>query len=194
VLRIAWSRWLRGVALVEQVGEGWDVPAETRDHVRFHWFHVAPASSLVVVVLSHRPLWFVGHFVKGRMLKCSGEVCAWCAAGVGRQVRYVVSVAELHTRRVGVIELSESIAQLLKEWSCANGGSHGLMVELRKAGRSKHCRMDLTQIREPCPLWAQGMDGLDLREVLLRTWDRVESEMGASLLNDVSPVRTSSRA
>jgi len=167
---------------VEHVGEGWDVPAEVRDHVQFHWFHVAPGTSLLLVLLSVRPLWFVGHFVGGRMMQCRGDGCARCAAGTGRQIRYVMSAVEPSTRRLGVIELSESVVRLIKDWAIPNEGSRGLIIELTKVSRSKHSRHEVQLIREHPPAWCMALEPLDLHEVLSRTWDRIEMEKGAALI------------
>lgn len=167
---------------MERVGEGWDVPAEVRDHVQFHWFHVTPGSTLLLVLLSIRPLWFVGHFVSGRMLQCTGDSCARCAAGTGRQIRYIVSAVEPSTKRLGVIELSESVARLIREWAIPNEGARGLIVEFGKASKSKHSRLEVSLIREVPPSWCLSMQPLDLHEVLARTWERIDQERGAALV------------
>jgi hypothetical protein len=155
------------------VGEGWDVPFEVKDRVAFHWFHVVPGSRLLLVMLSLRPLWYVGHFDKGRMDRCIGDGCVKCQLGVGKQLRYVISCAEMTTKRIGVIEISESVAALLKQWAVPNGGARGLILEFSKATKSKHSRMEIARIDEHPPAWAMAMEALDLHEVLANTWDRL---------------------
>jgi len=167
---------------MEQIGDGWSPPSEVRDRVNFHWFHVVPGTSLVVMFLSLRPVWFVGHFSQGRMLRCTGDGCRRCEMGIGRQIRYIISAVELGTKRIGVIEISESVSRLIQQWAAANEGARGLIVEMRKATRSKHSRMEVSLVHERAPAWAMALEGLDLREVLLRTWDRVEQELGAELV------------
>lgn len=154
-------------------GEGWDVPVEVRDRVQFHWFHVAPGQCLVLVVLSNKPLWYVGHFRSGRMQPCERNGCQSCAAGIGRQIRFVVSCVEITTKRMGVLEVSESVGQLIRSWAQARDGSRGLILELRKATRSKHSRMEVERIDEHPPAWALAMEPLDLQEVVARTWEKI---------------------
>lgn len=171
---------------MDRVGEGWDPPQEVRDHVQFHWFHVTPGTSLVLVMLSLKPLWFVGHFVGGRMCRCTGDLCARCAAGTGRQIRYVVSAVELTSRRIGVLEMSESVAHLIREWAVAQSGARGLIVEFGKVSKSKHSRLEVNLIREHAPGWALAMEPLDLHEVLARTWERIDNEKGSALVGSGS--------
>lgn len=158
---------------MEHVGEGWEVPADVRDRVQFHWFHIAPGQVAVLVILSNAPVWYVGHFKAGRMQPCEMNGCQSCAAGIGRQVRYVMCAVEIATHRVGVLEISESVANLVREWAVPNSGSRGLIVELSKATRSKHSRMEVELIKEHPPAWALALEPLDLYEVLARTWEKI---------------------
>ena len=156
------------------VGEGWEPPAAVRDAVEFHWFHVQPGRAVVLCVLSGQPLWYVGHFQNGRMGPCRPAGCESCAKGIGRQLRYVVSCVELSSRQLGVLEVSSSVAELLKQWSLSAGGLRGLIVEIEKASRSKHSRMEASWVHETPPAWVMAMAPLDLKEVLARTWERIE--------------------
>lgn len=156
------------------VGEGWDVPSEVRDRVEFHWFHVQPGRSLLVCMLSAAPLWYVGHFESGRMKPCAPVGCQSCARGVGKQLRFVVSAVDVRSKQVGVLELSKGVADVLRGWADQNGGLHGMLVEFSKASKSKHSRMEVDWVRESAPSWAFCLPGLDLKEVLSRTWDRQE--------------------
>lgn len=156
------------------VGRGWDPPDEVRDRVEFHWFHVVPGRSLLLCMLSTEPLWYVGHFEKGRMRPCLGAGCEPCTRGVGTQLRYVVSAVEVTTKQLGVIEMSKSVALAVKDFASSNGGLHGLLVEFVKSARSKHSRMECMFLNEHAPGWAFAMQGLDLAEVLARTWERQE--------------------
>ena len=169
----------------EQSGEGWEVPSVVRDQVYFHWFHVVPRSALVLCLTSMRPLWFVGHFHKKRMLRCRGQDCHWCRLSVGKQVRYVFGGVDLQTRREGVIEVSESVAQLVREWAVPNGGARGLIVEFEKSTGSKHSRMDVRLIREHPPGWALACQEPDLGMILRRTWEKIESSLGEEMLAPV---------
>lgn len=158
---------------MEHVGEGWEVPLEVKERVQFHWFHVSPGTELLLVVLSNVPLWYVGHFRGGRMEVCAREKCQSCAAGIGRQVRYVVCCVEMLTQRIGVLEVSESVANLVKQWSVPNNGSRGLILGLRKVTRAKNSRTDVELVKESAPAWAMALEPLDLHEVLAKTWEKL---------------------
>jgi hypothetical protein len=160
---------------MEHVGEGWDVPLDVKERVQFHWFHVVPGSELLLVVLSNVPIWYVGHFRAGRMELCDHEKCQSCAAGVGRQVRYVMCCVEMTTHRLGVLEISESVANLVRAWSVPNNGSRGLILELSKATRAKHSRMEIGLLKEHPPAWAMALEPLDLHEVLEKTWEKMSA-------------------
>lgn len=154
------------------VGSGWDVPAEVRDRVEFHWFHAPISGALVLGVLSASPAWYVGHFAKGRMLKCEGKGCEYCEKGLGTQLRFVVCGADLSTRQVGVFEFGSTVAALVKQWTLGLGSLRGMILEITRATKSKHSRMEVGLIKETPPGWFMSTEGLDLVDVLERTWGR----------------------
>lgn len=156
------------------VGSGWDVPMEIRDRVEFHWFHVPVSGSLVLAILSNAPSWYVGHFDKGRMRQCTGKGCDLCAKGLGTQLRYLVSAVDISTHQVGVFEFGVSVSLLIKQWSSGLGYLHGLVVEIMRAAKSKHSRMEISLIREAPLAWVMATPPLDLNEVLERTWERAD--------------------
>ena len=156
------------------MGDGWDVPTEVRDRVEFHWFHVPTTGCLVLGILSTVPAWYVGHFDRGRMRECSGQGCDLCEKGIGTQLRYLVSAADLSTHQVGVIEFGATVAALIKQWASGFGYLRGMTIEVARATKSKHSRMEVTMIRNPPPGWLMATEALDLKEVLERTWERQE--------------------
>lgn len=154
------------------VGEGWEPPPAVRERCEFHWFHVVPGSCVVLVVLSQSPSWYVGHFEKGRMRKCDGPQCAMCAQGCGRQLRYVFGAVEISTRQNGLVEVSKSVAELLRDWSGRNGGFRGMMLQLEKSTKSKHSRMDVKFLDRNPPVWVSELQSVDVLEALENTWNR----------------------
>jgi len=160
---------------MDRLGDGWDPPQAIVDRVEFHWFHVDPGRSLVLGILSTAPMWYVGHFEGGRMRQCSGTGCLSCLKGVGAQIRYVFSAVELTTRQVGVIEVSKSVAELIRSWEARNGSLRGMVLEFQKVSRSKQSRMDVGYIAECWPSWCVTVAPLDLRDVLSNTWGRMEA-------------------
>jgi hypothetical protein len=163
--------------------ESWDVPSIS-DTVGYTWYHVPAGGSLFIVVLSHKPCWYVGHYVGGRMLRCAGCDCAWCQRGIGRQVRCVLCVAESSTHRVGVIELSESVGLLVRDWGYARGTMRGLQIELHRVGRSKHSRIEAQFLSDHEPEWSRSLQSLDMREVLDDNLQRSQAALGAMAIND----------
>lgn len=156
------------------VGTGWEVPTDVRDRVEFHWFHVPVSGALVLSVLSPSPVWYVGHFDKGRMRKCNGLDCEFCANGLGTQLRYLISVVEVSTRQIGVFEFGNTVSILIKQWAGGLGYLKGLIFEVTRSGKSKHSRMEVSLIREAPMPWAMALEGLPLQEVLERTWERAD--------------------
>jgi hypothetical protein len=161
--------------MAELTGPGWDLPAEVREAVDFHWFHVVPGRSLVLTVLSDAPVWYVGHYQGRRMRRCMGESCELCAQGLGSQVRYVLGAVEVATRTVGVIEMGKSNALLVRSWAGRNGGLRGMTLELSKSSSHKQSRMELLYIDRPAAPWISGLKAPDLAAALHRTWERMGS-------------------
>lgn len=157
------------------IGDGFDVPREVRDRVEFHWFHVPAGAALLLALLSPSPIWYVGHYYRGRMRACDGDDCGLCSVGVGRQVRYVMSAVELTTRVVGVVEVGAQIGRELADRAAGSRSLRGMIVDLSKSERSKHCPIDMCIIDEPTPAWVMSIEPLNLREVLEETWSRAEA-------------------
>lgn len=163
----------RGVAMAPDLsGSGWSPPPDVRDAVEFHWFHVPVQGALVLCVLSTEPVWYIGHFDVGRMRQCRGDLCRMCVQGVGRQIRYVVSAVELTSRRLGVLELGTAPMMHIRDRALSRGALRGMVIEVSRAGRSKHGRLDISVMEETAPSWATTMEGLDCSVVLDRTWSR----------------------
>lgn len=154
------------------IGDGWDVPEEAAPWSDFHWFQVSPKESKTFAVLSEAPVWYTGHYHKGRMRPCPGEGCELCAEGVGAQVRYCFSVVDVETRRVGLIELGRGHGMELQEWSGGNGGLKGLQFEAHKDGKASQSRTVLCYIDQVAPDWVSGVEGPEVRLALFLTWDK----------------------
>jgi hypothetical protein len=157
-------------------GQGWDPPQPILDRCRFHWFHVDPATALVLCVLSEAPSWYVGHFENHRMRKCDGPGCGMCDRGVGKQIRYVLSAVETSTHQNGVIEVSQSVVELLRSWTARTGKLRGMMIELTKATKAKQSRMVVRYLDSSPPGWASQVQPIDVLEALEATWDRIASQ------------------
>jgi len=154
------------------IGEGWEVPPSEIPWSDHHWFRVSPRGALVVVCLSEGPLWYSGHYVAGRMAPCTGEGCELCAEGIGGQVRYVFSAAEVSTRRVGLLEVGRSNGLLIRSWMGRNGGFRGMVLELTKHSHSKGSRTEVVYVDREEPPWYLALEVPDVKRALLMTWKK----------------------
>jgi len=152
------------------IGEGWDVPADETPWSHFHWFRVSPRGPLAVVCLSEGPLWYTGHFVSGRMAPCLGEGCELCAEGVGGQVRYIFPVADVSTKRVGLLEVGREVGQLIRSWIPRRGGFRGMVLEFSKHSHSRVSRTEVLYIDQELPPWYLAVEVPDVKKALLMTW------------------------
>jgi len=168
------------------VGDGWELPPGSEPWTDFHWFQASGKRELDLVVLSEFPTWYTGHFSEKRMVPCPGRDCSYCAAGVGAQVRYCFAVADMVSRRVGLMELGRSNGLLLQDWSHRNGGVRGMVVNVKK--HSSHCqsRTEVSYVEEPCPLWAVGIPAPDPSLALYLTWHKAGFEMPASFETEMA--------
>ena len=152
------------------IGEGWELSAEAEQAQAFHWFRVSPRAALEVAVLSDAPVWYTGHFVEGRMWPCAGEGCRLCAEGIGTQVRFVLAVCELSTRRVGLLEMGRSNGLAVRDWCGRNGGLKGMVLEFYKHSKASTSRTEVSYIDRLPPPWVYAMPVPEVRKALVNTW------------------------
>lgn len=124
------------------------------------------------MVLSEEVLWYSGHFTLGRMCPCVGEGCELCSTGIAGQVRYVFAAAEISGRRVGLMEVSRSVGQLIKSWEARHGGLRGMVLEFSKHSHSKQSRTEVQYIDRAEPPWYLAVGVPDVRTALKLTWTK----------------------
>lgn len=155
-------------------GDGWDLPQGVKAWSNFHWFKVSPRKPLDVVVLSERPTWYVGHFVDGRMMPCQAPRCAMCEDGVGQQVRYVLGVVEVDTRRTGLLEVSESLGLLIRDWVPRSEGLRGMHLVFTKHSPSVKSRSEV-ELRDTYEqAWHRSLECPDPEVALELTWKKMK--------------------
>lgn len=153
-------------------GEGWDVPQDVKGDLEFRWWRVAGNRVLVLLCLSDSPVWYRGHFFKGRMVPCAGAGCRLCADGVGAQLRYVVAAAEVATHRSGLLEVGHTVALELRDLAVHHGGMRGMVLEISKHSFSRQSRMEVRPIdREEEPWWRE-IDYPDPKAALYFGWQK----------------------
>ena len=153
-------------------GEGWDVPQEVRGDLEFRWWRVAGNRILVLLCLSNEPVWYRGHFYKGRMVPCAGGGCKLCNDGVGAQLRYVVAAAEVATHRSGLLEVGHTVAQELRDLAVHNNGLRGVVMEISKHSFSRQCRMEIRPVVNTEGPWWREIDYPDPRTALYLGWQK----------------------
>ena len=156
------------------VGEGWDVAPEDRPWSDFHWWKVPVRGILVLGLVGDQPLYYVGHYVDGRMWPCLGETCGMCKNSVGAQVRYVMGAAEVSTRRVGILEVGRGNGLLIRDWAQGRGGMWGLTIELEKHSHSRTSRTEVRLVSKEVGPWIHQVELPDLRRALILTWDKAK--------------------
>jgi hypothetical protein len=142
-------------------------------------------------MLSDAPYWYVGHFTDGRMYPCQGVPCSLCGDGIGQQVRYVFAIADVSTRRPGLIEVSKSVADLIRTWCAEFGGLRGMLVELFKHSHSVRSRTEVSLIREDPGHWYQALEVPDPELALELTWKKQGAKRQVDRVSVRSPLEAS---
>jgi len=154
-------------------GQGWDVPTDLKQWSVFHWYKIGPRQGLDCVILSSEPLWYLGHYHDGRMWPCSKTDCPFCAEQIGTQVRWVFAVVSLSTRRVGLLEVSDSVAWMLRDWIPRFGALRGMHVFFQRHSHSIKSRIEVEYIDEESVAWWRDLPVPDAQEALDRTWEKM---------------------
>ena len=106
------------------------------------------------------------------MVPCVGDGCPLCTTGIGSQARYVFSVVEWESRRVGLLELGRGHALRVQDWMTSNGGLRGMTIELERSSLPKQSRVDIRLVEEAVPLFFEHLEGPDLARAVRSTWQR----------------------
>jgi len=170
------------------VGEGWDPPPSEAGWSDWTWFKVRGGRILVVVILSEAPVWYLAHFYMGRMRPCVGSDCELCHNKIGTQLRYALAVAEVSSRRVGLLEVGKTVALQIRDWVPRNGGLRGMVLELGKYTTSKQSRMEVAFVERSEGPWWHSLEAPDVRRALRSTWEKAGFALPDDRLSDVKEV------
>lgn len=157
-------------------GEGWDLPEGIEPWSTFHWFKIGARQGLDCVILSERPFWYVGHFHDNRMWPCGKPQCSLCEEGVGGQARYVFSVVCTTSRRVGLLEVSQSVAQVIRSWIERAGGLRGMHVFFGRHSHSIKSRMEVDFVEGELIPWFRDLEVPDPAEAMELTWSKMHAK------------------
>jgi hypothetical protein len=161
------------------IGQGWELPEGAEPWSSFHWFQASTRGIMDLVILGEDPCWYTGHYSGRRMFPCSGEGCAFCAEGIGSQVRYVLAVVETSSRRAGLIEFGKSNGQLIRDWTARNNGLRGMRIEVSKTSKNVQSRTIVAYVEQPLEPWYLGMEVPDVALALYLTWHKAGMIMPA---------------
>ena len=153
------------------------MPVQFEGWSDFHWWKVPANRVLVLVCLSEGPVWYSGHFVKGRMEPCYGDGCKSCREGIGAQARYIFVCVEPLSRKVGLLEVSRSVALELREIADARGQLRGMTFEIGKHTRHKQSRMEVMGVPDAPGFDARAFEVPDVKRALILTWEKAGFEV-----------------
>ena len=117
--------------------DGWGDTAAAPSST-YCWFHIPSVGALDVVILSEVPTRYTGHFVSRTMRPCSNRGCHWCEVGLGKQLRWVLSVVDMVSGIRGCIEVGAAAAETIRRVTAEAGGLRGCRVRLGRATTAKN--------------------------------------------------------
>lgn len=158
--------------MTNSTGSGWEPSGDSVASSDFRWYKVRPGKGLDVVVLSEEPLWYQGHYHQGRMHLCAGTDCRYCADQIGAQTRYCLAVAEVSTRRPGLLEMGRTVALEVRDLADRRGGLRGLRIFIAKHSNSRHSRMEVEQVSDTQEKWWMFLPVPDVKRALELTWEK----------------------
>ena len=154
------------------VGTGWEVAPEDKPWSDFHWWKVPGKGGIVLALVGKAPLYYIGHFVDGRMWPCTGEGCGLCERAVGSQIRYVMGAVDILSRRVGILEVGRANGLLIRDRCQARGEMCGLVVDLEKHSHARTSRTEVRFSDKEVGPWVHQCEVPDLKRALILTWDK----------------------
>jgi hypothetical protein len=125
------------------------------------------------------------------MVPCLNEGCPICATGLGVQARYVFSVVEWESRRIGLLELGRGHALQIQDWMAQAGELRGMSISIVRSSGKKQSALEVHLVNEEVPIYFRHMQGPDVVRALKQTFEKaVRSSLEASLPGDVEERRT----
>ena len=119
----------------------------------------------------------LGGRPKARMVPCQAPRCEMCEDGIGQQLRYVFAAVDIETKRVGIIEFSESNAALIRDWMPRNEGLRGMHLELSKHSASLQSRTEIIFCDMPTDAWWRALETPDPQIALELTWRKLSVKL-----------------
>jgi hypothetical protein len=111
--------------------------------------------------------------------------------GLGNQARYVFSVVEWESRRVGLLELGRGHALQIQDWIARNEGLRGMSIEIVRQSVKKQSGLEVTYVDEEAPVVFKFLEGPDVERAVRATW---QAQASITLEGGPSPVREAVRS
>jgi len=147
--------------------EGWGDTAAAPSST-YCWMHIPTVGALEVVILSEIPTRYTGHFVGRTMRPCEAVGCHWCGVGLGRQLRWVLSVVDCLSGTRACIEVGAAAAETMRRATAEAGGLRGCRVRLSRATTARNSEV-LCSLSTREPLDAVP-DPVDVPRLLREMW------------------------
>lgn len=168
-----------------KTGTGFGLPDGNDGWTDWTWFHARYPMETKLTILCEAPANYSGHYRKGRMVACWADRCPLCEMGLGNQARYVFSVVEWETRRVGLLELGRGQSLRVQEWAEAAGSLRGLGISIVRSSAKKQSSLEMQLLTEEAPVYFHHLEGPNPQKALEQTWARVgrivlEEDSGSS--------------
>ena len=149
---------------------GYDPPEGVSGWSDWHWWKVPGGRILQLIILSDGPLGYSGHYCHDRMEPCYGKECAECQKGTGAQLRYMFGAVEPTGRRVGIWDVSRSIALQIRDLGDQRGKLRGLWLAIGHVSSSKHSQTTFEVVDKEVPIWLVETVEPDRQRALVETW------------------------
>ena len=147
--------------------EGWGDTAAAPSST-YCWFHIPIVGGLDVVILSEVPTRYTGHFVGRQMRPCSNRGCHWCEVGLGKQLRWVLSVVDMVSGVRGCIEVGAAAAEAIRVTTAELGELRGARIRLSRATTARNSEVLVgSKGREPA---SAVPDPVDVSRLLSDMW------------------------
>jgi len=147
--------------------EGWGDTAAAPSST-YCWFHIPVVGGLDVTILSETPTRYTGHFVGRTMRPCANRGCHWCEVGLGKQLRWVLSVVDMVSGVRGCIEVGAAAAEAIRASTAELGELRGARIRLSRATTARNSEVLVgLKGREPA---SAVPDPVDVSRLLSDMW------------------------
>ena len=126
-----------------EYGHGLFGAPDNDEHPMFQWLHIRGNEQTTVTLAKMMPVWYMAHWYHSRMRPCKGKECKLCFMGVGRQRRWVFPVIVWRKRTPFFWEVSDHVAETIKEAAERYSAVEGLKLIVQREGSDRKARLEV---------------------------------------------------